>query len=67
MSPETPAAIIQSATLEGERVLTAGLADIGLVTERADIAGPAILVIGEVVRYREKLMNLSASCEGATA
>ncbi len=55
--PGTPAAMIQTAFCAGERVVVATLADIADVVERAEIGPPATLVVGEVVRLREKLKD----------
>lgn len=54
-SPQTPAAMIQTAYWREERVVTATLATIADEVERAGLKPPATLVIGEVVRLREKL------------
>lgn len=67
LSPDTPAAVIESATLAGQRILTGDLSKIGRMAEEGAIRGPAVFVVGEVVRYREKLLTLSASCEGVPA
>ncbi len=53
--PATPAALIQSAYWPDERVLVATLANIAEEAERAQLQPPATLVIGEVVRWRERL------------
>jgi uroporphyrin-III C-methyltransferase len=59
LSPDTPAAVIESATLPGQRVLVGALSDIG---ERAGgLAGPAVFVVGEMVRYREKLLGMATA------
>lgn len=58
MSPDTPAALIRSATLPSQEVLVADLRDIGRASSAAAAAGPAVLVVGEVVRFREKLLAL---------
>lgn len=65
--PNTPAAVIESATLPAQRVLVGDLSEIGRMAESAMLAGPAVFVVGEVVRYREKLMSFAASREGAPA
>ncbi len=57
-SPDTPAAIIQMAYWHGERVLTGTLQDIAERAQHAGIKPPATLVIGEVVRLRDKLYAL---------
>ena len=67
LSPDTPAAVVESGTLPAQRVLVGDLSDIGSIADGAALVGPAVFVVGEVVRYREKLLTLSASCEGATA
>jgi uroporphyrinogen III methyltransferase/synthase len=54
--PETPAAIVQMAYWPGEKTVTATLATIAEEAERHAITAPATLIIGEVVRLRDKLM-----------
>ena len=63
LSPDTPAAVIESATLPNERVVVATLTTIG----DGEFASPAIFVVGEVVRYREALMGFVATEVGAFA
>lgn len=53
--PDTPAAMIESGTLPTQRTVTGTLADIAAKAREADIRPPAILVVGEVVRLRERL------------
>jgi uroporphyrinogen III methyltransferase/synthase len=55
--PATPAALIQMAYWPNERVLVATLASIEEEAERREVQPPAILLIGEVVRLRERLKN----------
>ena len=55
--PGTPAALIEMAYWPGERVLVATLATIATEVERAKAKPPATLLIGEVVRLREKLKS----------
>ncbi|HLI62977.1 MAG TPA: uroporphyrinogen-III C-methyltransferase [Terriglobales bacterium] len=59
-SPETPAAMIQMAYWDGEQVVTSSLAGIAAEVQRRGIEPPATLVVGEVVRLREKLRQLMA-------
>jgi len=54
-SPETPAAVVQWGTRPTQRTVTGTLATIAETVERARIHPPAVLVVGEVVRLREKL------------
>jgi uroporphyrinogen III methyltransferase/synthase len=59
-SPTTPAAMIQMAYSENERVVTGTLESIVAEVRRANIEPPATLVVGEVVRLRERLQQLVA-------
>jgi len=59
-SPSTPAAMIQMAYCEDERVITGTLENIAAEVRRANIEPPATLVVGEVVRLRERLQQLIA-------
>lgn len=57
LSPGTPAAVIQSGSLPEQQVVVGELATIAELS--ADVTGPAVFVVGEVVRWREKLMQIS--------
>ncbi|MHA3704080.1 uroporphyrinogen-III C-methyltransferase [Jatrophihabitans sp. YIM 134969] len=48
-SPRTPAAVVHRATLPGERVVRAELADLPAAVAAAGIGAPAIVVVGPVV------------------
>ena len=54
-SPDTPAAVIRWGTTPEQQTVTGTLADIVQRVEDAGITAPAITVVGEVVRLREKL------------
>jgi uroporphyrinogen III methyltransferase/synthase len=60
-APQTPAAIIQAAYWDGEHVVSGTLENIAAEVRRAGVEPPATLVVGEVVRLRDKLHNLMAS------
>ena len=53
--PETPVALIQWGTRTDQRVVTGTLTDIVHKVREAKLGPPAIIVVGEVVRLREKL------------
>ncbi len=53
--PATPAAVIDNGTREDQRVVSAALSDIATHAEEAELAGPAVIVIGGVVTLRDKL------------
>jgi uroporphyrin-III C-methyltransferase len=59
--PATPAAMIQMAYWDGEHVVTGTLQNIAREVRRAEVEPPATLVVGEVVRLREKLLEFMAS------
>ena len=54
-SPETPVALIRWGTRPEQEVLVGTLADIAEKAAKAAFKAPAITVVGEVVRLREKL------------
>jgi uroporphyrin-III C-methyltransferase len=69
----TPAAVIASATLSDQRVLASRLDSIASEAHAANMAAPAMVVIGEIVRTRQQLVDASAhaaagapssACEG---
>lgn len=62
-SAETPAAVIENGTREGERVLTGTLADIADLAAAAGLRSPATAVFGEVVRLRSALLAAIAGAE----
>lgn len=59
-SPATPAAMIQMAFSESQRVIVSTLENIAADVRRANIEPPATLVVGEAVRLRERLQQLVA-------
>lgn len=60
-SAETPAAMIQMAYWDGEHVVTSTLKNIASEIRRIGVQPPATLVVGEVVRLRDRLKYLMAS------
>ena len=55
LSGETPVAIVRDGTTPRQTTVVATLDSIVAAAERAEITAPAIVVIGEVVRERERL------------
>ena len=55
---ETPVAIIQEGTTKNEKIGIGAVATIEAEVERQALSNPAIIIIGEVVRHREKLLAL---------
>lgn len=65
LSPDTPAMVIERGTLPDQRVTTASVRDFARGEE--EVRGPAVFVVGEVVRFREKLIGYAHAREGALA
>ncbi len=55
LDPETPCAVIQWGTLPKQKVAVGNLSDIVEKVSEKGIKAPAVLVVGEVVRLREKI------------
>lgn len=55
MDPTTPAAVIEQGTTPRQRTVSGTLAEIGEVASEAEIAPPALSVIGPVVGVREQI------------
>lgn len=54
----TPVAIIQNGTREDEKVGVGTIASIEQEVDRRGLANPAIIIIGEVVRHRERIFEI---------
>jgi len=54
-SVETPAAVVRWGTYNGQQTVTGTLGSIADEAERAGLRAPAVIIIGEVVRLRERL------------
>jgi uroporphyrin-III C-methyltransferase/precorrin-2 dehydrogenase/sirohydrochlorin ferrochelatase len=48
----TPAALIQRATLDDQLAVVGTVASLPKLVESADVRGPTLIIVGEVVRYR---------------
>jgi uroporphyrin-III C-methyltransferase/precorrin-2 dehydrogenase/sirohydrochlorin ferrochelatase len=55
MAGETPAALVEQGTTEVQRVFTATVATLPESVAQADVHAPTLIIIGSVVRLREKL------------
>lgn len=54
-SPKTPVAVIKDGTLSTQQTVTGDLASIARRVKEKNLQPPAVIVVGEVVRLREKL------------
>lgn len=60
-SPDTPAALVQQGTTSRQRVFTGTLADLPALVARHEVHAPTLVIVGEVVRLREKLAWFESS------
>jgi uroporphyrin-III C-methyltransferase len=58
LDPQTPVAVIAAATTDTEQIVTATLANIEAAVQERAIRPPAIVVIGEIVAIRDRLIGL---------
>lgn len=58
---ETPIAIIQNGTRADEKVGVATIASIEKEVTRQELANPAIIIIGEVVHHRTRLLEIQSA------
>jgi uroporphyrin-III C-methyltransferase / precorrin-2 dehydrogenase / sirohydrochlorin ferrochelatase len=54
-SPDLPAAVVQHGTAPTQRVVTGTLATLSDLADRAELRGPTLIIIGDVVRLRDRL------------
>jgi siroheme synthase len=55
LDPATPAAMVESGTLPSQRVITASLRELPTRAATDEVSSPAIIVVGEVVKLRERI------------
>jgi uroporphyrin-III C-methyltransferase/precorrin-2 dehydrogenase/sirohydrochlorin ferrochelatase len=65
-NPVTPAAVVESGTLDRQRTVVGTLATIAGLAAEARIAPPATLIVGDVVKVREHLVGQVATLPVST-
>ena len=65
LSPDTPLAVISSATRSDEDVLISSLGTVSEDRRCHAIEPPAIVVVGEIVKTRERLLRVAPALAGA--
>ncbi len=55
LTADTPAAIVQHGTLPTQRVITGTLTTLPALAEEAQLKAPTLIIVGNVVKLREKL------------
>lgn len=63
LAPQTPIALVESATLEHQQVVTGTLATIEKIAEEVDIKPPTLIIVGGVVELHEQLNWYQPSIE----
>jgi uroporphyrin-III C-methyltransferase len=58
-----PAAVIASATLPEQGIVISTLSDLPAEAEAAHLQGPAVVVVGEIVRVRSELLKLASDLQ----
>jgi uroporphyrin-III C-methyltransferase / precorrin-2 dehydrogenase / sirohydrochlorin ferrochelatase len=61
LSPQTPAAIVENGTLPSQRVLVSELASLAAESAAQGYDSPAVIVIGNVVRLRDRLIGTAGA------
>lgn len=64
-SPQTPVAVVRWGTYDGQQTVTGTLQTIADEAERSRVRAPAVIVVGEVVRLRERLKWFERSLEAS--
>jgi uroporphyrin-III C-methyltransferase len=59
LDPDTPAAVVASATTPAQRVVEGALSDLPRLAREAAVQAPAVLVVGEPVRCRSRLLAVA--------
>ena len=59
--------MVRWGTYDGQQTITGTLGTIALEAERAGMRAPAVIIVGEVVRLRERLKWFEESLEGINA
>lgn len=67
LPPETPLAVISSATRSDEDIMISSLATVAEDRRRHPIEPPAIVVVGDIVKTRERLLRVAPAFAGALA
>jgi uroporphyrin-III C-methyltransferase len=55
LAPDTPAAVVEQATTARQRIVSATLLTLPLLAQAQQVAAPALVVVGEVVRMHDAL------------
>ena len=65
LAPTTPAAVITAATTPDERILVSTLARVATDAREQALQPPAIVVVGDIVAVRDRLLGTGAAADKA--
>jgi uroporphyrin-III C-methyltransferase len=65
LAPDTPAAVIVAATMPEQRIVVSRLDRLAGEVHKIGFTLPGLIVVGEIVRVRERLLRLAAEVEVA--
>jgi uroporphyrin-III C-methyltransferase len=66
LAPGTPAAVIAAATTPDERILVSTLGRVAADTREQKLQPPAIVVVGDIVSVRDRLIETAAAADKAS-
>ena len=64
LAADTPAAVVQQGTTRRQRVVAATLSDLAARVDEAEMKPPCLIIVGSVVRLREKLAWFETDAAG---
>jgi uroporphyrin-III C-methyltransferase len=67
LPPSTPAAIVVSATMADQRIIVSTLDRVAADAQEHQLGTPAIIVIGDIVNVRERLIEAVRVAESEAA
>jgi uroporphyrin-III C-methyltransferase len=56
-----PIAIIQNGTRKNEKLGVGTIASIEEIVKNQELANPAIIIIGDVIKHRERILNIQGN------
>ena len=67
MAPDMPVAVVENGTRHAQRVISGTMSDIAAKVEAARFKGPVIIIIGTVVKLRDRLAWFGPDIENASS
>jgi uroporphyrin-III C-methyltransferase/precorrin-2 dehydrogenase/sirohydrochlorin ferrochelatase len=67
LAPTTPAAIVENGTFPHQKVVRGTLATLPARAAEQNLGGPSLIIVGEVVRLRERIVDIAGAPADAAA